>query len=326
MQMERKRSGWRTAGLIAGIGCLSMIALVIGGVAIAWMMARSTLANLGDPDPKPVDRRISLPAAPPVAAAGRGTTKAESSAPLLLTLELREGTFTIRPGEPGTDIHVSGEYAPGLFELVETQAVDSVSGVRSMTVRFRSKAPAWARFFGGMGNDAGQPELTITIPRGTPIDLTLETAMGRSEVDLGGLTLRDINVNATMGEHSINFEEPVVEAIRDFRIHTSMGNVVLENLGNARAANVTSSSSMGNVTANLGGAWQPGAESSLTFEQSMGELTVRVPSSIRLDSEVRNQNEQTTKRDADTAAADPNAPNVRLRVTSSMGNARVIRY
>ena len=66
--MERKRSGWRLAGMIAGIGCLSMIALVIGGVAIAWMMARSTLANLGDPDPKPVDRRISLPAAPPVAA------------------------------------------------------------------------------------------------------------------------------------------------------------------------------------------------------------------------------------------------------------------
>ena len=324
MQMERKRSGWRTAGLIAGIGCLSMIALVIGGVAIAWMMARSTLANLGDPDPKPVDRRISLPAAPSVSAE-RGSAKADSSAPLLLTLELREGTFTIRPGEPGSDIHVTGEYAPGLFELVETQAVDSVSGVRSATVRFHSKAPAWARFFGGMGNDAGQPELTITIPRGTPIDLTLETAMGRSEVDLGGLTLRDISVNATMGEHSINFEQPVVEAIRDFRIHTSMGNVVLENLGNARAANVTSSSSMGNVTANLGGTWQPGAEASLTFEQSMGELTVRVPSSVRLDSEVRNQQEQTTKRDTDTAA-DPNAPNVRLRVTSSMGNARVVRY
>jgi hypothetical protein len=323
--MERKRSGWRTAGLIAGVGCLSMIALVIGGVAIAWMMARSTLNNLGDPDPKPVDRRIVLPAAPQ-AAAERDTSTADSSAPLRLTLDLREGTFTIRPGEPGSDIHVSGEYAPGLFELVETQDVDAASGVRRATVRFHSKAPAWARFFGGMGNDAGQPELTITIPRGMPIELTLETAMGRSEVDLGGLTLREVTVNATMGEHSINFEEPVVEAMRDLRIHTSMGNVVLENLGNARAVNVTSSSSMGNVTASLGGAWQPGAETNLTFEQSMGELTVRVPSSVRLDSEVRNQQDQTTKRDADAAPADPKAPNVRLRVTSSMGNARVVRY
>src|SRR5688572_19937186 len=324
--MERKRSGWRTAGLIAGIGCLSMIALVIGGVAIAWMMARSTLNNLGDPDPKPVDRRIALPAVAQKPTPAEAGGPADSSGPLRLTLDLRERTFTIQPGEPGSDIQVRGEYAPGLFELVETQSVDAATGVRHATVRFRSKAPAWARFFGGIGNEAAQPELTITIPRGTPIDLTLETAMGRSEVDLGGLTLRDVSLNATMGEHRIDFHEPVVEAIRELRINTSMGNVVIENLGNARAATVNSSSSMGNVTASLGGAWEPGSEANLTFEQSMGQLTVRVPANVKLDADVRNQDGQANRVPDAPAPADPNAPAVRLRVTSSMGEARVVRY
>ena len=78
-----------------------------------------------------------------------------------------------------------------------------------------------------------------------------------------------------MGEHRVDFHEPVVEGVRELRLSNSMGNLNLENLGNARANTITASGSMGNVTANLGGAWTPGAEANLNFEQSMGELTLR---------------------------------------------------
>jgi hypothetical protein len=328
MENEKKRSGWRTAGLIAGVGCLSIIVIIVGGVVIASMYARATLANLGDPDPKPVERRIALPS--PVT----NTTKkpggpADRSA-LRLTLDLREGDFTIQPGAPGNDVQVRGEFAPGLYELVETQDTDAETGVRRATVRFRSKAPAWARMFAGIGGgDNVRPHLTVTIPRGAPIDLNLQLALGRSEVDLGGLTLGEVSVNTTMGEHSIDFHEPVVEGLRELRINTSMGNLALENLGNAHADTIHASGSMGNVTANLGGSWPAGATSSVTFEQSMGELTLRVPNTVRLDADVRSsQGGETTNRttqDATTPSA-PNAPTLRLRVNSSMGNARVVRY
>jgi hypothetical protein len=328
-QVEKKRSGWRTAGIIAGVGCLSMIVVVVGGVIIAAMYARATLANLGDPDPKPVERRIALPS--PVVNTTRkpGASGADSGA-LRLTLDLREGDFTIQPGEPGNAVQVRGEFAPGLYELVETQDTDAATGVRRATVRFRSKAPAWARFFAGIGGGSdARPHLTVIIPRGSPLDLNLQMAMGRSEIDLGGLTLGEVSVNATMGEHSIDFHEPVVEGLRELRINTSMGNVVLENLGNARADTITASGSMGNVTANLGGAWPAGATSSLTFEQSMGELTLRVPTTVRLDADVRSsQGGETKSRTTQDAKPpdDPNAPTLRVRVNSSMGEARVIRY
>jgi hypothetical protein len=327
--MEKKRSGWRTAGLIAGVGCLSIIAVIVGGVVIAAIYARATLANLGDPDPRPVDRRIALPSSVDIQAEHDATRSgATRGAPLHVTLDLREGEFTVRPGEPGSEIQVQGEYAPGLYELTESQNTDPATGVRRLVIRFRSKAPAWARFFAGFGGDAGDaPKLTVIIPRGSPIDLDLQMTMGRSEVDLGGLTLGEVSLNASMGEHRIDFHEPVVEGVRRLHINTSMGNVVIENLGNARADAINATGSMGNMTASLGGAWPPGATANLTFEQSMGELTLRVPSSVRLDASVTDSQGATTNRPEDVKPPDdPNAPTLRLRVKSSMGETRVIRY
>jgi hypothetical protein len=323
-----KRSTLRTVGLIAGVGCLTMIVVVVGGIVITVMVARNAARNLGDPNPQPVSRRISLPVPAAAASSKSATGQSGGSTPLHLTLELQEGEFTIQPGAPGSEIEVTGEFAPGLFELTETQDTDSATGARRATVRFRSKAPMWVRIFGGIGDgDGNRPRLTVTIPRGMPLDLDLTTSMGRSEVDLGGLTLREVSVNAAMGEHRVGFQEPVVEGVRELRLSNSMGNLNLENLGNSRANTITASGSMGNVIANLGGAWTPGAEATLNFEQSMGELTLRVPSSVRLEADVRESGKEGSSRPPDAKPPDdPNAPVLRLRVNSSMGETRIVRY
>jgi len=321
------RSGWKTAGLIAGAGCLSIIAIIIGGGIIATMYARATVRSFGDPNPQSVERRIAL--SPPPAEANPPGAKGEASrtAPLHVRLELQEGTFTIRPGQPGTDIHVQGRYAPGLFELTESHS-DDPSGGRETRVRFKSKISGWQRFFASIGsNDNDRPELTVTLPRGTSIDLTLDLTMGKSEIDLGGLTLSEVDLNASMGEHRIDFREPVVETMRELRLNTSMGNVVFEHLGNARAETISGHGSMGNVTANLAGAWAPGSSTDLRFEQSMGDLTVRVPSNVKVDADVRNNQGDQERQQQPTLKQpdDPNAPTLRLRVNSSMGNARVVQ-
>lgn len=326
--MEKKRSGWRTFGLIAGIGCLSMIAIVVGGLVVASVWARATLKSYGDPDPQPVDRRIALPAAAPAETGGKpASAETVRNLPMRLTIDLQDGEFTIKPGEPGSEIHIEGDYAPGWYELTETQDTDPATGAARATVRFRSKVPGWARIVGGFGApDPGRPKLTVTIPRGAPLDLTLQMNMGRSEVDLGGLTLGDVSINATMGEHRIDFREPVAEAVRELRFNTSMGNIIIDNLGNARAQSINASGTMGNMTASLGGAWPPGEEADVRFEQSMGELTVRVPSNIRVDADVRNSQGETSRAPVIKQPDDPKAPALRLRVTTSMGEARVIQY
>ena len=71
-----------------------------------------------------------------------------------------------------------------------------------------------------------------------------------------------------------------------------MGNVSVDNLGNARAKSFDASGSMGNVTADLGGEWRPGSEAELSFTQSMGEVRVKVPTKVRLEADVRDSEGQ----------------------------------
>jgi len=325
----KKLSGWQMAGLVAGIGCASIIGVVVIGVVIAVAWARSTVAELGDPTPSRHERTIAV-AAPSVAAPEGADTSAgrKEGEPLRLTIDLAEGDFTIGPGPAGGQVQVEGTYAEGLYELEEKNDTDEANRART-TIRFRAKAPMWARVLAGIGNDRGRrPDMTVLIPAGVPIDLTLRVGLGESRIDLGGLTLKELGVDLSMGNHELDFREPVVEGLRRVRLNASMGNVSIENLGNARAQSIDSSGSMGNLTADLGGAWQPGAKADLSFDHSMGELRLRVPAQVRLEADVRNaQGGRTENRpSAEGEPSDPAAPVLRLRVSTSMGESRITRY
>jgi hypothetical protein len=317
-----KMSGWQKAGLIAGAGCFSIVAIVLVGLLIAVTRARSIVSEFGDTEPASIDRTIALGSTTPIPADKAGA--AGPVEPLQLTVDLEEGIFTVKPGPPGADVQVQGTYAPGLYELTETKDASA----RRATIRFRSRAPQWARILASIGDGSrDRPELTVILPEGTPMDLSLRLSMGESRVDLGGLTLRDLDVDVSMGEHRIDFPSPIVEGVRRLRLNASMGNVNVENLGNARPQSIEGSGSMGNLNADLGGAWEQGSAAQMSFALSMGELRLRVPMSVRLESELRDGDGAIDRGAPDTReTTDPNAPVVKLRVSTSMGESRVVRY
>jgi hypothetical protein len=323
----KKLSGWQKAGLFVGVGCFSIVAVACLALVAAVLWARATLADVGDTTPTKIERAISLPdtPAPPSTAAG-GAAVTE---PLRLTVDLEEGEFTVQPGPPGSQVQVQGMFSPNLYELTEDRAAAD-GGPSRTTIRFRSKAPVWARIlagFGGDGAESGRPQLTVIIPQDVPIDLNLRMAMGESRVDLGGLALRNLDVEVSMGEHRIDFARPVTGELGRVRLDANMGNIAVSNLGNARALAVTASGNMGNLTADLGGEWQPGADAELDFSHNMGELVVRVPMGVRLDSDIRNeQGESQGNRTDSPDRVDANAPHVRLKISTSMGGSRVVRY
>ena len=327
----KKLSGWQKVGLFAGIGCFSFVALLVVGFAIAVFYAKSTLANLGDTTPTQVERSVAIQAEAPTAEAPLPGTKpsvATANEPMQLFVELQEGIFDIKPGAPNGRVQVEGRFSEALYEL--TQQTETQNGRPRTTIRFRSKAPAWARMLAGIGNgnsNGDRPELTLLIPPGVPIDLSLNVTMGESRIDLGGLTLSDLGLDLSMGNHEVDFRQPVVDGITNLRLNTRMGRVSVENLGNARAKSVDASGSMGNLTADLGGDWKPGSEAELSFTYSMGEVRVRVPKKVRLEADVRDSEgkAQDAGFDADETK-DPKAPVIKVRVSTSMGESRVTRY
>ena len=330
----KKLSGWQKVGLFAGIGCFSFVALLVVGFGIAVFYAKSTLADLGDTTPTQVERTIAIQAptaeapAPSAEAPLPGTKSAPATAnePMQLSVELQEGSFDIKPGEPNGRVQVEGRFSEALYEL--TQQTETQNGKPRTTIRFRSKAPAWARMLAGIGNgDGSQPRLTLLIPPAVPIELSLTVSMGESRIDLGGLTLSDLGLDLSMGNHEVDFRQPVVDGMIRLRLSARMGNVSVENLGNARAKSVDASGSMGNLTADLGGDWRPGSEAELSFTQSMGEVRVNVPTKIRLEADVRDSEGKTRTIPADAdETTDPKAPVVKVRVSTSMGEGRVTRY
>jgi hypothetical protein len=323
-----KLSGWQKAGLVAGVGCLTIVVVGVVGIAVAVMWARSTVAELGDTTPTRVERTIPVAAADAVpdrgVAAGADATPDEAA--MRLEIDLEEGSFTIRPGKAGEPIRAEGTYSEALHELTEDRQTDASGRVRSMRIRFRSKAPVWARILAGMG-ESNQPNLTITIPEGVPIALTLRVAMGESRTDLGGLSLSDIGLDLAMGEHRIDFSEPVVGGAQRLRLNAGMGEVTITNIGNARPSSVAANASMGSLTADLGGAWAPKSTAEFSFTQSMGELRLNVPRDVRLETQYT-ESQDRPARTADPAGetADPDAPLLRLQITTSMGESRISRY
>jgi hypothetical protein len=321
-----KMSGWMKAGLFAGAGCLSIVGVIVIGLVVAATVARSRLNQMGDTNPVRSERTIALPAVSPAATPRQGAPPVET-APLRLTIDLQEGVFTIRPGAPGSDVQVEGMWAPALYEL--TQDDQETAGGRELTIRFASKGPTWVRMLGGMfdGQEDRQPRVTVVIPRGTPMDLDLSVGLGASRIDLGGLTLGELDLNLAMGEHRVDFTEPLPPGMRRLDLSASMGDVDIEHIGNTRAPIVEASGSMGNLRADLGGAWTPAAAAQVSFAQSMGELTVRVPTSVRLETAFETSMGEAQNRGAGAPETDdPQAALLRMKVATSMGETRIVRY
>jgi hypothetical protein len=323
----KKLSGWQKAGIVAGVGCLSIVGVLAFGLVAAVIWARSTLAERGDTAATRNERTIDLAPAGAMPAGAATPAAPPTAGRLRLSLDLQEGSFDVRPGAPGEQLRVEGTWATTLYELTEDRQ-DTGGGAPAATIRFRSTAPAWAMGLAGLsGAESGsRPEVTVFIPRDLPIDLSLRVSMGESRIDLGGLTLGALDLDLSMGEHRVDFAQPLVDRLPRVRVNAHMGNVSLENLGNARAQAVDATGGMGNLTADFGGVWQAGAISEVDFDHSMGELTVRVPGTVRLEA-VGNAQAEAGRRSADaTQAEGPDAPVLRLRVSTSMGESRVVRY
>ena len=323
----KKMSGWQKVGLFAGIGCFSFVALLVVGFGVAVFYAKSRLADLGDTTPTRVERAIAIQAptaeAPPP---GSKPSAVRANGPMQLNVELQEGSFDIKPGEPNGRVEVTGEFSEALYEL--TQETKTDGGKPRTTIRFRAKAPAWMRALAGMGNNNNEnrPRITLLIPPAVPIELSLNVSMGESRIDLGGLTLSDLGIDLSMGNHRLDFREPVVGGMQRIRLNARMGEISVENLGNARAKSIDASGSMGSFTADLGGDWKPGSEAELSFTQSMGQLRINVPTKIRLEADVRDSEGKKQNVPLDDETKDPKAPMVKVRVSTSMGEGRVTRY
>jgi hypothetical protein len=331
--------GARSKWFLAAVGCFSIVILTVAAVGIALLWASSSHRRLGDPAPAPAGRAISLADAAPAEPAGPGTAVLSGAEfpdsgrqqPVALVVALSEGRFEVVPGEPGSDITIEGTFASNYYDLVETR--EEAAGVRRIAIRLRPRAGWLTRIMAGLTHiDSRHPNrLRVSIPPDVPIDLDLRLDSGESEVELGGLLLTGLSVDLTRGSFRLGIEEPLAAELQQASLHLGMGDGRVSGLGNARAGRVALETGMGGFRVDLGGAWRPAQLSEIQVSHKMGDLTLTVPSTVRL---ARDSSSAAVlggingRLDPDDFASedDLEAPILRVDTTASMGGVNLRRY
>jgi len=329
MSDENKLRGCAKYGCV---GCLTLCALC---VALIFLVSAVQL-TVGSPEPKPEQesRARELPAPPPLPAQP-DAPPAPELAPLpperplemppetrvgRVVVDLSMGDFVIKPGPAGEPIRVEADYDSASFELQE-ELVAEDDGSWSYRVDFGSRR-GWLGLLLRGGVNAGENRITLIIPRGQPIDLVGKIGIGESETDLGGLTLRNVDLAYGVGEHFLELREPTPLPMGSFRADASIGEVEIRDLGQASPSAVTVEHGVGELFLDLQGPWR--RDATVDVDLGIGEARLWLPKEVRVEMESSGVNIGESRIDLpDPESLPEDAPTLSVRIKGNIGELDV---
>lgn len=234
-----------------------------------------------------------------------------------VVLDVSMVVFKIIPAPAGTPIRLDAHYDSGSYKLKETF---EPSGELGWTYRLDFGKRSSLQFF----HIDPDNRLDLYLPVGTPITLSGDLGIGESQLELGGLWIESVDLEIGIGQHTIDFDEPLLAPMTKFKIDGSIGELHVRRLGNASPESVRIDHSIGEVYVDLRGAWQN--DSDVFVSSSIGECHVNLPSD-RIDLELIGGSvtfgESDTRGARGRAEAPEGAPVVRLTVRHTLGELRL---
>ena len=234
-----------------------------------------------------------------------------------VVLDISIATFRIIPAPAGTPVRLEAHYDSGSYKLKETF---EPSGELGWTYRLEFGRRSAFRFF------IVDPDnrLDLYLPMGTPITLDGELGIGEFKLELGGLWIESVDLETGIGEHQIDFDEPLSAPMTQFKVDGSIGELTIRRLGNASPASARIDHSIGEVYVDLRGAWQN--DSDVFVSSSIGECRVNLPSDrigVELIGGSVTLGEADTRGARRRGEAPAGAPVIRLTARHTLGELRL---
>lgn len=349
-----ENEGMRSCFKYGCFGCLSLVAV---GFVVVFLLSAIRMSNDGEPTfeaktseqvlpPLPAPPEPPAPPAPleapespesplgspPQSPYGGGSLSAEPNetrhlempnlgAPLgTIEVDLDIGDFTIKPGPAGEPIRVEADYDTSKFELKE-EMVQKPDGTWTYKVHFGAKGGFFGLALGG-GN-SGKNKVEIIVPRGRPIDLKGSIRVGESKTDLGGLWIKNIDLEYKAGDHFLEFREPLPFPMDRLKIEGSMGGLEIRGLGQASPSVVDVKQGMGELFLDLQGDWRRDAKIRARF--SMGGCKIWLPEKAKIDLKRASVNMGEARTDKRQGEVDPDWPTLTIDAAGSMGELKIER-
>lgn len=111
-----------------------------------------------------------------------------------------------------------------------------------------------------------------------PLAMELNIGAGRGALDLTGLQLERLEVNAGAGELSIRFDEPNRAVLETFVLKGGASRVEVSGIGNASPRLMSVQGGIGDITLDFTGKWADSAEIDMTA--GVGSITLRLPDNV----------------------------------------------
>ena len=123
-----------------------------------------------------------------------------------------------------------------------------------------------------------QPSMALDVAAGVPLDLSLDFSAADAVLDMSGLELRRLSLEAAASGSRITFGTPNRVRIPNVELRATAAGIEVGQLGNAHADTVHASATMGHIDLDLRGNWT--GRTALDVRAVMGVVTVRVPSDV----------------------------------------------
>lgn len=181
-------------------------------------------------------------------------------------VEYGAGHFKVRSVDEGLLYRMNLRYDEDRFEPIADLSGDRLRlGVESTRRNMRVS-----------GRQAG--ELDLELARGVPMNLELEFGAVKADIDLGGLSLTDLELGTGASESVVDISEPNPVSMRAARFAAGAAEFTALHLGNLNAEEIELDAGVGSLTLSFDGRWQQDAH--VSIDMGLGSLELRVPEGL----------------------------------------------
>jgi hypothetical protein len=181
-----------------------------------------------------------------------------------VAVEYGAGTLTLARGESGTLYRTNVRFQADVFTpTVEYDAERLKVSLSGSTARRRN-------IRGG--------ELDLQLTPDVPIDLNLQFGAAEARLDLGGLLVRQLEVQTGASRTTLTVSQPNEIACERARIQVGAARFEATGLGNLNTRQLNVQGGVGEVVLDFTGAWA--ADMDARVEMGLGSLTLRLPTGL----------------------------------------------
>lgn len=206
------------------------------------------------------------------------TVQAEGAQKLQVTCEFGAGELVINPATMSEAAKLAVEYDPLRVDYRVDYDVRGKTGFLELESEWKQHRNI----------HSADNRWELTLPTKMPSAVKLEIGACDAEIDLGGISLTELNLEVGAASGTIDFSAPNPERLREFQVEAGASSLTLTNLGNANFEYFTFEGGAGSFDLDFRGEYHGEAEARI--EIGMGSADIIMPRDLALRVETDDDN------------------------------------